>query len=106
MHASVATWVGYPRARSASWGAGAWSAYAERLHYGERLGEFSCCRPTAKRDKNYQPSHGACMPEPTTSHTATHVTAKDQELRERVKGLTSQFLQRGRPMQSGILSAR
>jgi hypothetical protein len=37
------------------------------------------------------------MAEPTTSDTAPHVTATEgQEIRERVKGLTSQILQRGR----------
>src|ERR1700737_1025209 len=36
------------------------------------------------------------MPEPTTSKAASPVTTEDQVIRERVKGLTSQALQRGR----------
>jgi hypothetical protein len=36
-----------------------------------------------------------CMPEPAASETASRVTAQDQEIRERVKELTSQVLQRG-----------
>ena len=36
------------------------------------------------------------MPKPTTSDAASPVTAEDQVIRERVKGLTSQALQRGR----------
>ena len=36
------------------------------------------------------------MPEPTTSDAASPVTTEDQVIRERVKGLTSQALQRGR----------
>jgi hypothetical protein len=37
-----------------------------------------------------------CMPEPTTSDTASPVATEDQVIRERVKGLTSQALQQGR----------
>jgi hypothetical protein len=37
-----------------------------------------------------------CMPKPTTSDAASPVTPEDQVIRERVKGLTSQALQRGR----------
>jgi hypothetical protein len=37
-----------------------------------------------------------CMPKPTTSDTASPVTPEDQVIRERVKGLTSRALQRGR----------
>ena len=37
-----------------------------------------------------------CMPEPAGSETASPVTAQDQEIRERVKELTGQVLQRGR----------
>jgi hypothetical protein len=37
-----------------------------------------------------------CMPEPTSSDTASPVTAQEQEIRERVKELTSQVLQQGR----------
>jgi hypothetical protein len=36
------------------------------------------------------------MPKPTTSDAASRVTPEDQVIRERVKGLTSQALQRGR----------
>ena len=36
------------------------------------------------------------MPKPTTSDAASPVTTEDQVIRERVKGLTSQALQRGR----------
>ena len=36
------------------------------------------------------------MPEPAGSETASPVTAQDQEIRERVKELTGQVLQRGR----------
>jgi hypothetical protein len=36
------------------------------------------------------------MPKPTTSDAAAPVTPEDQVIRERVKGLTSQALQRGR----------
>ena len=36
------------------------------------------------------------MPKPTTSDAASPVTPEDQVIRERVKGLTSQALQRGR----------
>ena len=37
-----------------------------------------------------------CMPEPAGLETASPVTAQDQEIRERVKELTGQVLQRGR----------
>ena len=36
------------------------------------------------------------MPEPNTSDAASPVTPEDQVIRERVKGLTSRALQRGR----------
>ena len=35
------------------------------------------------------------MPEPAALETASHETAQDQEIRERVKELTSQVLHRG-----------
>src|ERR1700738_2176778 len=37
-----------------------------------------------------------CMPKPTTSDAASPVTTEDKVIRERVKGLTSQALPRGR----------